>query len=67
MAASVRSDCSTGPVLQIALDLNQLLETEPGPVPLVVTKAQVIPSDISSYQKRRMANIAVAVGTLVAK
>ena len=64
---STPKDCSTGPVLQIALDLNQLLETEPGPVPLVVTKAQVIPSDISSYQKRRMANIAVAVGTLVAK
>lgn len=55
-------DCSTAPVLQVALDLGK--DVTPGAVPLVVTKAAIIPNHGTNMEMPLKATVRVGTLTL---
>lgn len=59
-------DCSAG-VLQIAIDLDPVLEALPGTVPLTVVKARVIPDRVNTVLTRKTVDVPLKVGVLELK
>jgi len=55
-------DCSSIPTMKIALDLNTSQQLHPGSVTLAITKAGVIPNEVSNVGKP--VRVAIKVGTL---